>query len=427
MFYIGIDLGTTACKCCLYSENKEIALYNKEYPLITFKDRVEQDANVWWDIVKEGIKDVTKKSGISDIAAISISTQGISIVPVDKNGNTLSNAISWLDNRAIDQTEKIEKQFGTDYIFKLTGKKLLSAYTMPKIMWILENETFADKIFKFLLPLDYLNFKLTGKYITDFTIAGGTMLFDINNRKWDEKLLKFAKINKEMLPIPKIMGEFVGTILTDVADELGISKQTEIILGGQDQKLAALAAGIDKNTATVSLGTATAISVLDIKAGKDFSVFALNEKEKIYEAALTTTGIAVKWLKNILSVSNYSELDELAMQAGGSFGVKFDFDLTKNAKIENLTLNTNKGNIVYALFEAICNEINQYIQPYDIKELKVFGGGAKSTIWCKILSDITKCKVSILETNETACLGAAILASKGSINVAKTIIAENVL
>ena len=423
--YIGIDLGTTGCKTVLYdSEGVAKAEFNKEYSLICNDGYVEQDAEDWWNLVLEGLTFVTKECGGGDVAGISVSTQGIAVVPVDEKGNTLANAISWLDVRADAEAEELAERFGREEIYRKTGKYCNPEYTLPKLMWWKKNmpELFG-KAHKFLLPLDFLNMRLTGRAICDYSIAGGTMAYNIIDKKYDPMLMDFAGITEDRLPEVGCMGDFVGRILPEVARLTGISDKCEIYLGGQDQKLAALGAGIDESSVTVSFGTATAVTKLTktLPDEMNFSRFRFNEEYYSYEGVVSTSGAALKWAANtIFGGLTYKELDELAIEAGSSAGVTFDTDLTSDGVISGLTLGTTKGNIVYALFEGVSRAIAGFAHEMGgCDKLYVFGGGSKSKIWCQILADVSGCLIVSLDTPETASLGAAILASKGKLKSAK--------
>jgi len=165
--YIGIDLGTTGCKTVLFSgDGRVLCEYNKEYELIFKGTYVEQDANDWWRLVLEGMKHVVTDSGVSRINGISVSTQGISFVPVDREGNTLYNAISWLDMRAEAECNELIALHGHEKVFNITGKHCLCDYSLPKIRWFCDNcPEVVEKSWKILFPLDYLNLKLCGKAV----------------------------------------------------------------------------------------------------------------------------------------------------------------------------------------------------------------------------------------------------------------------
>lgn len=422
--YIGIDLGTTGCKTVLFDpDGKVLCEYNKEYELIFKGTFVEQNANDWWRLVLEGLKHVVSKSGVSDIKGISVSTQGISFVPVDRNGNTLYNAVSWLDMRAEKECDELLSLYGHEKVFEITGKPCLCDYSISKIRWFADNcPEVLEKTWKILFPLDYLNLKLVGKPLTDYTIAGGSMLYDIHKKEWNAELLNFAGITGDILPEVMPMGTDIGNILPEVSEHTGISKDCRVYMGGQDQKLAAIGAGIGNDICTVSFGTATAISRLgdgiSYEEGTALTLFRFDDHSYISEVALMTTGAALRWLtRTLYGGISYREMDELAKNSEpGANGVRFKSDLSVGGVISGITLSTTSADIVYALYEGVSEDIGNAVKSLGgAKRLKVFGGGAKSEIWCRILARVSGIPVEILSLPETASLGAAILASSGKI------------
>lgn len=417
--YIGIDLGTTVCKGFLYDEFGTVkAEFHEEYSLIFRAEFIEQDAEQWWEITKKAIRSLLSDSGFPHIQALSFSTQSISFVPVDPNGRPLSSAVTWLDTRASAQCEKLSEAVGEDSLFRITGKPVDTTYSLPKFIWMAENEPeLLKKADKLLFPLDYLNYRMTGRAVTDYTIAGGSMAFDIKKKAWDEALLSLAGIHAKKLPEVYCMGEPVGTVLDEVAEETGLNRDAVVVLGGQDQKLAAIGAGIRFGIATVSFGTAAAVSLMR----KQFDdscricpVFRFNDSCYVSEAVVGTSGAALKWTANtLLGGLSYKELDIMAeASTPGANGVSFLPDFTSGAKLSGLTLATTAGDIVRALLEGICTKIAVYLDALGgASEIRVFGGGAKSKIWCQILADLTGTAVCVMDTPETASRGAAMLAS----------------
>ncbi len=408
-------MGTIGCKCALYDPKGVcISQYNKEYPLIYTGSFVEQDAHLWWTLVCEGIKSVTEQAGVHEITALSISTQGISFVPVDACGNTLGHAISWLDERSVDEARELEECFGRKKIYQITGKPTHPCYTFPKLVWLKKHrKALFNRTCKFLLPLDFLNYRLTGRAVTDYTMAGGTMLYDIAGKRWSPELLDYIELSPVKLPEVACMGSKVGNILPDIAKSLGINAAS-VILGGQDQKLAAIGAGIAEGVCTVSFGTSTAVSVLenDFCQTSKLPQFRLNDTHFISEGVVPTSGAALKWLASVaFGGKSYNEMNDLAKTScKGAKGVKIFPDFTGNARIEGLTLSTTQGDMVYALYEGVCRGIRDCLNSQTVK-LVVFGGGSKSDIWCSILADITGCTVCACDSPETASRGAARLAS----------------
>ena len=424
MNYIGIDLGTTAVKCGIYEDGKELSIYRREYQLIADGDRVEQDAELWWEIICDGIKTLANETGIRDIEALSVSSQGISIVPIAADGTCMSNAISWLDTRAGEETEYLKKNVGEDEIYRVTGKKTLSCYTLPKMMWLKKHcpDTVKNAAL-FLMPLDYINFKLCGAAVTDHSMASGTMMYDIDKRCWDKRFLELAGVTEAQLPKVANMGTFIGNVLPEVAKELGVSPDMKIVLGGQDQKLSALGAGIGDGIATLSVGTSSAITfAMGGDEKPEFARFAFDDKDTVYEVPFETTGAALKWLKNIMNYESYADMDVDAEKAGCSKGISFNPNFSVGGAMDGIKLGVDRGNVVYGLYESIAREFAKCFSENDgVNEIRIFGGGAKSEIWCKVIGEITGKKVAMLNTNETAALGAVMLASGGRVEPAKIV------
>ncbi|MDR0405561.1 MAG: hypothetical protein LBH54_02070 [Clostridiales bacterium] len=413
MNYIGVDLGTTNCKACLYDENGTVlAKSASPQRLITENGSAEQDANGWFEGVKRCIKALAAKN----VAAIGISTQGISFVPVDRDGNPLCNAVTWLDTRAHAETERLREVFGEKVIYEKTGKPLNAAYTLPKLLWLQAHRPdLYRRADQFLLPLDYLNLKLTGRAVTDRSMASGTMLYHLAARDWDADLTEFSGIAREQLPEIGTAGTRVGTLLPNAARELDLPETVTVILGGQDQKLAALGAGIAEGVCTVSLGTATAVSKLNPPHGSGCPLFDFDDGRVFAEASIPTTGAAIAWLSGVLRVG-YGEMDALAAKSpSGANGVRFGVDFTVGGGVSGLTLNTSSGDLVRALYEGIAREIKDKIaQMGGAERLRVFGGGANSAVLLRVISEVTQIDLRAARTAETAALGAAILAKKGA-------------
>ena len=415
--YVSIDLGTTTCKCRLYTPEGVVASFAREFDLFAEGYRAEQNANDWWTMVKMGITSVCGEAGVRKVDAIGISSQGISVVPVDSAGTPLMNALSWLDNRATAETSEIEREFGADWIFANTGKRLLPCYTLPKVIWLMRHRhDVMGKANALLMPLDFLNMKFCGRSATDCSMASGTMLYDINKREWSEEILSRFSIPRTLLPEVLPMGTDLGAMLPDLAEELGLETGARIVMGGQDQKLSNLAAGLRQGMATVSLGTSTAVSVIDGSKRDDrrFALFALNAKEQIQEAAVSTTGAAVRWLKNTIAAPSYAAMDTLAEEAGSSGGVTFNHDFEDGASISGISLGTTKGNIVYALLESVGRTIADLLDGQDVQKVLLYGGGAKSPIWRHIIERAVGVATEVPDETEPALLGAAMLAAGGA-------------
>lgn len=439
MCYIGVDLGTTGCKSMAFGGDGSI-IYESyfEYPLIQAGGFIEQDAEIWWTLVKRAIaRSAAGCEGRGQIRGIGVSSQGISFVPLDGNGRALYRAISWLDNRPAAQTERIRKEFGDRSVFLRTGKRISSCYTLPKLMWLREEQpdVYRDT-WKFLMGLDYITYRLTGRALTDHSMASGTMAYDVTALAWDGELLAACGVDAGKLPGVRDAGSPAGALEPAVAEELGLPGGLPVTLGAQDQKCAALGAGIGPGVATVSLGTATAVSTLCDRPVFDGRMrvpcFALGGGRWVLESVAGTTGASLKWLRDtLLEGMGYTDLTACAAQsAPGSGGVCFYphmegagspyWDSSARGGLQGLSLSTSRADIARAVLEGVAYQIavnlgiHEEITGTAVREIRLFGGGAKSALWRRIIADVTGREIAVPYTSETANLGAAMLAGLGA-------------
>jgi len=437
---LGIDLGTTGCKAAVYSVTGELLGENYlECPLVKPSPGVvEQDAALWWDLTREAIRQALCAANVDGhtVRALSVSSQGISFVPVDESGRPLSNAISWLDTRAMAEVGTILNRYSEADLFALTGKRASPVYLLPKLLWLrCHRPEIYNRASKFLMAHDYLLCQLTGRFVTDPSMAGGTLIYDIRGLEWNRGLLAAFQIPEERLPEVRWAGTSLGQIRPEVARELGLSEAVMVVVGGQDQKCAALGAGIRPGAATVSLGTATAITcvtdhpVLDPQ--RCIPVFPFVRREKwALEGVVGTSGAALKWLlQTFFPGQSYRKLDELAAGSPpGSNGVRFYPHLMGATSPHwradvwgaflGLTLAVGSGDMVRSLLEGVAFQIRTNLQVIEgmgisVEELILFGGGSRSPLWPQIISDVTGKSVVVPPTVDMATWGACILAGHG--------------
>ena len=291
-----------------------------------------------------------------------------------------------------------------------------------------------QKAYKLLTAHDFLIAKMSGRYVTDYTMAAGTMLFDVKKCCWSDKIIKALDIRRELLPQACISGTKVGEILPDAAEKMGLTKKTQVVVGGQDQKVAAYIAEPDSGMATLCLGTAGAVEfiidqpVFDKKMRMPLFPY-LTENKWVLEAVVSTTGAALKWYRNeFFPGITYKELDKLAQKSvPGSKGIYFyphfgsatspHWVDSAKGMIYGLTLDSKKEDITRSILEGIAFQIRFNIEVCEklsnkIDAIAIFGSGSLSDIWCDIFAGVTGKKIVPLSTPEAAGLGAAKLAFK---------------
>ena len=203
MYYIGIDLGTSAVKLLLMEGNGKIVnIVSKEYPLFFPQPGwSEQKPEDWWESVKEGLKELTEGFDKTQVAGISFGGQMHGLVILDKDDRVIRPAILWNDGRTQEETDYLNNVIGKEKLSKYTANIAFTGFTAPKILWVKnkEPENFA-RISKIMLPKDYIAYKLTGVHCTHVSDASGMLLLDVKNRRWSGEMCDICGISVEMLP-----------------------------------------------------------------------------------------------------------------------------------------------------------------------------------------------------------------------------------
>ena len=203
MYYIGVDLGTSAVKLLLMEADGSIKnIVSKEYPL-SFPNPgwSEQSPDDWWNAVVAGIKELTDGFDASKVAGISFGGQMHGLVILDQDDNVIRPAILWNDGRTTKETNYLNDVIGKDKLSQYTANIAFAGFTVPKILWVKENEpeNFA-KIAKIMLPKDYIAYKMTGVHSCDYSDASGMLLMDVKNKCWSKEMMEICSVKEEQLP-----------------------------------------------------------------------------------------------------------------------------------------------------------------------------------------------------------------------------------
>jgi xylulokinase len=436
---IGIDLGTTGCKAAVYDETGRVLGESYlEYGLITLSaTRVEQDPLAWWDLTLRAIN-LALEAAAADrgaVRGIAVSSQGISFVLLDEADRPLGNAINWLDGRATAECDDILAHYHAETLFALTGKRAAPFYILPKLLWIRRHEPEKWRAARrLLMGHDYLVYRLCGAHVTDHSLAGGALLYDLAGLNWSGELLDTFGIPRGLLPDVRWAGAPAGMLKPELADALGLCHEVVVAVGGQDQKCAALGAGIDDRTATVSLGTASAIEQLMASPATDQAMRIpaftfLKPGRWVLEGVVGTAAVSMRWLRDILGADGYAGLDAAAAAVPcGSDGVRFyphlsgagspHWNVEARGSFHGLNLATSRGDLVRAVMEGVAFQVRENLEVTQTlagraERVIIFGGGAKSALWRAILGDVLDRPLAWAEAVETAGLGAAMLAGAG--------------
>lgn len=395
---------------------------------------VEQDAEDWWRLTCRTARDAIRKADCcpKDIVALSISSQGITVVPVDVHGRALCAALTWLDVRAREQSDRIEQEFGDRAIFEHTGKHVDPAYTLPKILWLRENRPdIWSKTHKLLMPMDFLLARLSGEYVTDHSMASGTQLYDLKRSCWSNQMLKHYGISARMLPRICPSGTNIGKIQPEAAAALGLSENCDVVVGAQDQKCAALGVGLDDHCMTVSLGTAGAVTrlwheALPEKYGAVGWCGYARPGAWVTEGTIDTAGTCLRWVRDVMYPGEgYDVINAEARMVCRKDNrllfypyLKASSGTDQTGFFYGVTLDCRRGDFALAVMEGVAFMIRSVLEQMQtdktVRTLVLFGGGSRSPMWCQMIANVTGMRISVADTPEAASVGAAVLAGIGS-------------
>jgi len=450
-YILSIDAGTTAFKTSLFDENgRLIEISTREYELLTPTAlAVELPAETFWNAFRFGIKDILKKTKVKakDIRALGLSVQGETLLMIDKRGNPLRNAIIWLDNRAQREADVLSKRFDVEGLsYRTTGQvKIVPTWPASKIFWIRKNEkNIFDKVYKFLLLEDYLIYRMTDQFVAEGSLLCSTVYWNISTKKYWDEMLEYLHVSVDQLPTVRESGEPVGELKSEVARELGLSRNTVVSTGVLDQAAGAIGVGnIKPGIFSENTGAALAICatlkkpVFDKQARMPIHYHGIPDTYMAH--TFTTGGMVLRWYrdqfwKDEMRRAKTKGIDvydligkEVVKVPPGCEGLVMLPHLQgamapeANPKAKGVfygfTLKHTKAYFARAIMESIACIVRRNIDVLEelhipVNEIRVLGGGARSDIWNQIKADITRKTILRTENEEAACLGAAILAGK---------------
>jgi len=452
-YVIGIDVGTTSIKGVLLNAGGEAVCFTQHEYQLDYKgtDRCELDPEIYWNTSSKSIRDLLSisKADPDSIVGISFSSQGETIIFLDKVGKPLCNAMVWLDNRSEMEAKEIESEFGQEKILKITGQpEVVPTWPATKILWMKKNhpEIFS-KTDKFLLVEDYLIYRLTGQFHTEYSMASSTLYFNIEEKSWWPEMLNFLSVSESQLPELHPSGKVIAQLTDGAARETGLNKNTLSVTGAYDHPAGAIGSGnLKAGDITLTIGGSMAMCVsLDnpvLKKTLNLSC-QCHAVDNLYFLLPygQTAGLVLKWLKDEFykdeaenaKDNNKDIYDLIAHEAGkvsiGSDGLIMlphlmgagspEFNSNIRGVFAGIKLGTTRAHFARAILESVACMINRNVQiikesNIPIGNLHVLGGGSRSDIWMQILADMLAMPVYIQSESNNAVLGAAFLAGVGT-------------
>ena len=438
-YFIGADLGTSSLKLILAdADGRIISSVTKDYSVSYPKSGwSEQSAEDWWTALKSGLPELIKDISGEDVAGIGVAGQMHGLVILDEADKVIRPVILWNDGRTWKETEYLNTVIGKDVLSENTANIAFAGFTAPKILWVKENEPENfGKINKIMLPKDYINYLLTGVHACDYSDASGMLLLDVKNKCWSEKMLDICSVKKEQMPKLFESYEVIGTVLPEIADELGISEKTIVVAGAGDNAAAAIGtATTGEGKCNISLGTSGTIFVSSEKFGVDkfnaLHSFAHADGGFHLMGCILSAASCHKWLcDKILCEKDYSllesEIDTELLGKNELFFLPYlmgerspinDTDAT--GMFIGLRPDTSRSQMLLAVLEGVSFAIRDNIEiakslGIDIKASCLCGGGAKSKLWRRILANILNIQLNIPVAEEGPGYGTAILSMVGA-------------
>lgn len=440
------DLGTSGNKACLFDVDGKLLdsayeTYETYYPQAGY---AEQDPNDWWEAVKKSTKGVLEKQKIlpEEVVAISFSAQSLGCVPIDQDGNCLRDkTLIWMDGRAVEESQSIIKSFGNRRHYETTGNSFdLSLYPCSKIVWLMkhEPELYADT-YKFIGTKEYIIGKLTGVVgITDYSEAGMSGLFNLREHHYESELLAITNIDQEKLCEPVKNTTIVGPVLETVAEELGLSAETKVVLGTLDNLACAIGAGcMNQGTFVTTLGTAGWIGVNHSEPimSDDFKANVMYVGDDVYHTSMHSHSACVTydWVVSNMVSNKSGQFEELESMAKGiepgAEGLFFMPSFLSGNTIYSspylagaflgLRLHHTQSHLVRAALEGVGFDLMMGMEFFESmgnrpSEVRLIGGGAKNNLWRQILADMFDATMTLPNNMQhIGAMGAAMIAGVG--------------
>ncbi|MBU8915232.1 xylulokinase [Bacillus sp. FJAT-29953] len=438
MGYIGIDVGTSGVKI-VYIESAEEIKYQvtKDYPIYHPEPGwSEQNPDDWWNATVEGLKELFTFMSPDAVKGIGISGQMHGLVVLNKNGDVITPAILWNDQRTHEECSFLNEKIGKDFLSTHTGNIALTGFTAPKILWLKKNKpNMMEEARYFLLPKDYIGYKLTGNMFTDVSDASGTLYFNVKNRTWSHEMLDIIGIREEMLPKVYESFEIAGTVNEFASAQIGVPVGVKVVAGAGDNAAGAVGSGIlQEGTSLISLGTSGVV----FSPKDSYSVDRHNSLHTFCDASgkwhvmgvMLSAAASLKWWVEDVNKSDYDTLLLEAEKAvAGSNGLYFLPYLSGERTPHNdpyakgtfvgLSSSHSRGEMTRAILEGVAFALHDSV--HILKKLnipftqaKVIGGGTQSPLWMQILADVFQVPLVTSSNTGGPALGAAILASVGN-------------
>src|ERR1017187_252004 len=445
---LGIDVGTGGTRAVLVDgQGTVVASRTAEHAPFGSPETgwAGQDPRDWWRATCDAIQQVLACSNTSpsEIAAVGFSGQMHGAVLLDAAGEVLRPALIWCDQRTAQEARDLTVQLGEDQIIAWTCNPALTNFTLTKLLWVRKHEPQLFERFRtLLLPKDYVRFRLTGEFGMDMADASGTLLLDVANRRWSTEMARATGIDPNCLPPLFESPDVCATISESGAAATGLLKGTPVVTGAGDQAAGAVGLGIVSPGAVhATIGTSGVVFAATDRPALDpqgrLHTFCHATPGRWHVMGVTqAAGLSLRWFRdNFGTLSQdsrdpYERLsDEAASVPPGCDGVLWapylmgertpHLDPQARAALLGLAANHGRGHIIRAILEGVAFSLRDSFSIFaemkvPVTDIRLGGGGARSPLWRQIQADVYGHAVEVVEAEEGAAYGAALLAGVGA-------------
>ena len=444
MQFLGIDVGTGGSRAVLIDEDgKIVASATVEHipfasPQVGWAEQSPED---WWRASSTAVQAVLQQENVEakHIRAVGLSGQMHGAVLLDERDEVLRPALLWCDQRTERQCRDLTEQIGAENLIKLVSNPAITGFTLPKLLWTRENEPeIWHRTRTVLLPKDYVRLKLSGDKATDVADASGTLLFDVKNRVWSTEMLNALGLSAKLFPRAFESIEITGNVSAQGAEETGLAAGTPIVAGAGDNAAGAIGMGIvQPGMVSATIGTsgvifaATDAPNVDLKGRIHTLCHAVPNRWHNTGVTLAA-GLSFKWFRENFSDGGKT-FDDLTGEAAktpvgaeGAIWLPYlmgerspHLDPQARAAFLGLTASHTRGHLTRAVLEGVAFSLRDSLDIFKqagakVEKIRLGGGGAKSALWRQIQADVYGQTVEVIEAEEGAAFGAAILAGVGA-------------
>src|SRR5579863_4723462 len=449
---LGIDIGTGGTRALIIrADGRIVASATEEHEPFASPNIgwAEQHPADWWRAAGIAVRKAIAQSGLKgeDIACVGFSGQMHGAVMLDANGDVVRPALIWCDVRTEPQCEELNRKIGAEKLIQLTCNPALPNFTLTKFLWVRENEPDNWKrVRSVMLPKDYVRFRLTGERAIDVADASGTLMLDVAKRAWSQEVLQAAEIDPALLPRVFESPDVCGKVSAEGAKATGLAVGTRVVAGAGDQAAGATGMGIVvPGAVSATIGTSGVVFAATDRPALDprgrLHTFCHAVPGRWHVMGVTqAAGLSLRWFRDTFGLAKnaaaspgrdpYEFLsEEAAAVPPGAAGLLWapylmgertpHLDPNARGALVGITTSHHRGHILRAILEGVAFSLKDSFSIFEemkvpVTQIRLGGGGARSPLWRQIQADVYAHEVELVEAEEGAAYGAAILAAVGA-------------